>query len=109
MRSITRSWRKRSPGSAASGDNNTLHLEQLPGGPHLTYCTNIHAGETWGEISASLDAHVPAIKATVSPDAPMGLGLRLSGIAAAELMQPRELQRFRDQLACLDAYVFTIN
>jgi hypothetical protein len=86
-----------------------LHLEQLPGGPHLTYCTNIHAGETWGEISASLDAHVPAIKATVSPDAPMGLGLRLSGIAAAELMQPRELQRFRDQLACLDAYVFTIN
>ena len=25
----------------------------LPGEPHLTYCTNIHAGETWAEIEAS--------------------------------------------------------
>jgi hypothetical protein len=86
-----------------------LHLKQLPGGPHLTYCTNIHAGETWGEISGSLDTDVPLIKAAISPDAPLGLGLRLSGIAAAQLVQPRELQRFRDQLVRMGAYVFTIN
>ena len=86
-----------------------MRLEQLPGCPHLGYCTNIHAGETWAEISASLDAHVPAIKAAVSPEAPLGLGLRLSGIAAAELARADALERFRDQLARLGAYVFTIN
>jgi sugar phosphate isomerase/epimerase len=86
-----------------------VHLQRLPGGPHLTYCTNIHAGETWAEINASLDAHVPAIKAAVSPDAPFGIGLRLSGIAAAELARPAALASFRDQLDRLGAYVFTVN
>jgi sugar phosphate isomerase/epimerase len=86
-----------------------VRLEQLPGRPHLGYCTNIHAGETWDEISASLDAHVPAIKAVVSPDAVLGLGLRLSGIAAADLARPAALEGFQDQLARLGAYVFTIN
>jgi sugar phosphate isomerase/epimerase len=86
-----------------------LRIETLPGRPHLGYCTNIHAGETWAEISASLDAHVPAIKAAVSPDAEIGLGLRLSAVAAADLMRPQRLERFRDQLRRLGAYVFTIN
>ena len=63
-----------------------MRLAQLPGAPELTYCTNIHAGESWDEIRASLDAHVPRIKAQVAPDAPFGLGLRLSGVAAAELV-----------------------
>jgi hypothetical protein len=26
----------------------------LPGSPHLTYCTNIHQGETWPEIFGKL-------------------------------------------------------
>ncbi|HEX2725890.1 MAG TPA: hypothetical protein VHN20_08740, partial [Beijerinckiaceae bacterium] len=86
-----------------------MRIDTLPGRPHLGYCTNIHAGETWGEISASLDAHVPAIKAAVSPGADLGLGLRLSSIAAADLMRPQTLERFRDQLRRLGAYVFTIN
>ena len=25
---------------------------------HLTYCTNIHAGETWDEIRTNLDRYV---------------------------------------------------
>lgn len=86
-----------------------MRLDRLPGGPHLTYCTNIHAAETWTEIGASLDRHVPTIKARVSPNAPLGLGLRLSAIAAAELADAPTLDRFRDQLARLGAYVFTIN
>src|SRR3954464_8472188 len=76
-----------------------MRLASLPGSPHLTYCTNIHAGETWAEIAKSLERHVPAIKAQISPDAPLGLGLRLSGIAAAELVRPHLLDNFRDQLA----------
>ena len=31
----------------------------LPGNVHLTYCTNIHAGESWSDIRARLDDHVP--------------------------------------------------
>src|SRR5918994_2526592 len=86
-----------------------MRLAELPGEPELTYCTNIHAGESGGEIAASLDEHVPRIKAQVGPAEPFGLGLRLSGIAAAELARPEPLARFKDQLARLGAYVFTLN
>src|SRR4051812_11439896 len=86
-----------------------MRLPELPSEPALTYCTNIHAGESWDEIRTSLDEHVPRIKARVSPSAPFGLGLRLSAIAAAELSAPEPLARFKAQLARLGAYVFTIN
>jgi sugar phosphate isomerase/epimerase len=86
-----------------------MHLGYLPGDVHLTYCTNIHAGETWGEVLASLKTHVPQIKAQVSPDRPMGLGLRLSGIAAEELEAPAALQEFQGFLADEGLYVFTVN
>ena len=39
----------------------------------------------------------------------MGIGLRLSGEAAATVRQPEALAAFRDQLSTLGAYVFTIN
>jgi sugar phosphate isomerase/epimerase len=86
-----------------------MRLDHLPGDVNLTYCTNIHAGERWPDIRTSLDAHVPAIKAAVAPDRAFGIGLRLSGEAAASARQPEELAAFRDQLTALDAYVFTIN
>jgi sugar phosphate isomerase/epimerase len=86
-----------------------MKLNQLSGNVHLTYCTNIHAGQSWQDIRASLDEYVPAIKSTVAPSQPMGIGLRLSGEAAAVARQPEALASFRDQLAVLGAYVFTIN
>ena len=86
-----------------------MRLRGPPGDVHLTYCTNIHAGESWPDIRASLDAHVPAIKAAVAPDRALGIGLRLSGIAAAAARAPDALAAFRRQLAALGAYVFTIN
>ena len=86
-----------------------MHLDHLPGDVHLTYCTNIHAGETWSEVRQSLAAHVPQIKAQVSPQKPMGLGLRLSGIAAEELSAPAALAEFRRFLSDHGLYVFTIN
>lgn len=51
----------------------------------ITYCTNIHPGETWAETVAALAGHIPAIKAAVSPDSPFPIGLRLSNTAAREL------------------------
>lgn len=86
-----------------------MRLNGLPGEVDLTYCTNIHGGETWREVLASLEAHVPAIKANISPSAPMGVGLRLSGVAVEELSRPRPFAELREFLATHDLYVFTIN
>lgn len=80
-----------------------------PGAPHLTYCTNIHAGESWTEVRASLSEHVLAVKAKVAPDRPFGVGLRLSAAAAGELCEPSVLEELRAFLAANGLYVFTIN
>lgn len=81
----------------------------LPGRPHLTYCTNIHAGETWDEIEAALTRYLPAVKAHVSPNQPMGVGLRLSAVAAKQLSEPGTLARFKRMLEQGSFYVFTVN
>lgn len=82
---------------------------RLPGRPHLSYCTNIHAGETWSEIDAALRKHLPAVKSRVSPNAPMGVGLRLSAVAATDLVTPETLAGLQQFLAENDLYVFTVN
>jgi sugar phosphate isomerase/epimerase len=83
---------------------------RVAGGPvHLTYCTNIHAAESWTEVNAAVRAHLPEVKARVSPHAPMGVGLRLSHEAARELEQPEHMEAFKDFLHREGLYVFTIN
>lgn len=79
------------------------------GRPHLTYCTNIHAGETWAEVRANLERYVLAVKSRVAPDRPFGVGLRLSAQAALTLAEPGELLAFRAFLETHGLYVFTIN
>ncbi len=76
---------------------------------HLTYCTNIHTGENWQEHFAALQQNFPAIKNEVSPNAPMGIGLRLSNIASLELVKKEELESFHQWLNKNQAYVFTMN
>lgn len=76
---------------------------------HLTYCTNIHPGESWAEVRRNIETHVVAVKARVSPDAPFGLGLRLSADAARSLDEPHALEEFRALLARHGLYVFTLN
>jgi len=78
-------------------------------GAHLTYCTNIHRGETWADTRAALERHLPDVKRMFAPHQTMGVGLRLSAIASETLAQPRELARFQDFLAGHGLYVFTIN
>lgn len=79
------------------------------GSSHLSYCTNIHPGETWDEIRANLERYVPGLRRRLSPDAPFGLGLRLSAVAAEELARPDVLETFEDFLRRESLYVFTIN
>lgn len=76
---------------------------------HLTYCTNIHAGENWPDHFAALQANFPAIKNSLSPHDPMGIGLRLSNIASIQLSDPEELEIFKEWLFKNNAYVFTMN
>ncbi|MEG6507780.1 metabolite traffic protein EboE [Methyloligella sp. 2.7D] len=81
----------------------------LPGRPHLTYCTNIHQGESWAEIETNLTRYLPEVKSRVSPHEPMGVGLRISGEAAPVLAGAEKLAALRDFLAENDLYVFTVN
>jgi hypothetical protein len=79
------------------------------GGSDLTYCTNIHPGESWEEISGNLRRFLPSIKRRVSGDEPFGIGLRLSAVAAQALRQPETMQQFSDFMAEENLYVATIN
>lgn len=76
---------------------------------HLSYCTNIHAGESWAEHFEALKQHFPAIKKGVSPGQSMGIGLRLSNSASRDILQADQLQIFKKWLSENDAYVFTMN
>ncbi len=76
---------------------------------HLSYCSNIHTGEIWSEHFAQLKQHVPSVKAQVSPDQPMGLGLRFANQASIDLQDPAELKALQSWLAEQNLYVFTLN
>jgi len=76
---------------------------------HLTYCTNIHAGEPLEEVMASLARHLPAIKAQVAGVQPFGVGLRLGYAAANSLRDAAAMARLKRFLAEGGYYVFTIN
>ncbi|HTE07514.1 MAG TPA: metabolite traffic protein EboE [Flavitalea sp.] len=76
---------------------------------HLTYCSNIHAGESWKDHFDRLKEHIPAIKKQVAPDIAFGIGLRLSNEASLELIKAEQVLAFQLWLKEEDCYVFTMN
>ncbi len=82
---------------------------EIAGRPHLTYCTNIHPGETWSEIRRNLEQYVLQVREKVARNCAYGIGLRLSGQAAHALSEPKTLDDFRTFLRDHNLYVFTIN
>jgi hypothetical protein len=76
---------------------------------HLTYCTNIHAGESWNAHFESLKTNFPLIKDQAAGEQPMGIGLRLSHAASVDLQNSTKLGEFKTWLQENDAYVFTMN
>jgi sugar phosphate isomerase/epimerase len=80
-----------------------------PEGAHLTYCTNIHPGETLRDVETVLSTLVPDVKQRISPEAPFGVGLRLAAQATSELEAPGALDRLRALLDQGGLYVFTLN
>lgn len=83
---------------------------KLPGrSGHLTYCTNVHQGETWDEVWQVLQGDVLAVRSDVASEEPFAIGLRLSGVALAEASRPKALEQIKAYLATNDLYVFTLN
>ncbi len=82
---------------------------------HLAYCTNIHPAETWAQTREVLESHVVTVRdrlradGALAADAPFAIGLRLSAVAAAELLTENHLSDFKHWLESSQTYVFTIN
>lgn len=77
---------------------------------HLTYSTLVHPGDTWEEMRDSLYTYVPQVKQRFSPDAPMGVSLRISNASSLALIDDvEECARVREFLDAGDLYVFTVN
>ena len=75
----------------------------------LTYCSNIHPGESWEEHFAQLKQHIPLIIENINPVHTFGIGLRLSNSASLELTKQKNLLLFIEWLKENDCYVFTMN
>ena len=76
---------------------------------HLTYCLNVHPGETWQDVLAAVEGPALEVKRLLAPDEPFGLGLRLSATAVAEAVGSGCTEGFRRKLRELGMYVFTVN
>jgi hypothetical protein len=76
---------------------------------HLTYCSNIHPGETWEEVEANLKKYIPLVRSQVLPGEKFGIGLRLSAQAADELEKPERLAALKRFLSDNELYIFTLN
>lgn len=74
----------------------------------ITYCTNIHPGERWGDVFLNLRTHLPVVKQAVSPQEPFPVGLRLGNYAANE-MDERKAGEFHAWCGENGFFVPTIN
>jgi hypothetical protein len=78
-------------------------------GFHLSYCSNIHPGESWEATFQNLKIYIPEVRQRLKADGPFGIGLRLSNEASLVLERPEKLREFQDWLRKVNAYVFTLN
>ena len=77
---------------------------------HLTYSTLVHPGDTWPEMKNSLVTFVPEVKKRFSPNAPMGVSLRLANASVEELLaKPEERTWLKKFLEDNNLYIFTVN
>ena len=75
----------------------------------LTYCSNIHPGESWADVMHNLNSHLLDVKKSLgNPHEPFPLGLRIAAQAASEIDNAaiEEFHRWCQQHNC---YLLTIN
>lgn len=85
-----------------------MRIARIPG-CHLTYCTNIHPGESWDQVFSQFRKFLPAVKHSVSPDLNFGVGARFSAQAVSELLKDDNLSVLKSWLIENGLYVFTLN
>lgn len=73
------------------------------------YCTNVHPGATLSEMKANLELHALAVKASICPDEPMGIGLWLSADVAAALVDQGRIEPFAAWLHERRLLPYTLN
>ena len=76
---------------------------------HLTYCSNIHAGESLREVLDNIKQHIPMVRQALKFEDKFGLGLRLSAQAAKDLANAEAQQELQQILHDQRCYIFTIN
>jgi sugar phosphate isomerase/epimerase len=77
---------------------------------HLTYCLNVHPGETWEDNFDAIRRHALTVRERVNPGRAFGLGLRLSARATDTLWgDDQRVEELLEFLAEHDLYVFTVN
>jgi hypothetical protein len=75
----------------------------------IGYCSNVHAGADLDSTRANLERFALAVKARVSPNSPMGIGLWLSGSAAERLLLDRKVEPFAAWLREVGLVPYTMN
>jgi len=76
---------------------------------HLSYCTNIHAGDAWSDVLPELQKQLPKVRNAMNFEDPLGLGLRLSRNSVDSLRREDTFEQFQSWLSDNNHYVFTIN
>jgi hypothetical protein len=77
---------------------------------HLTYCLNIHPGESWTDNITAIREKSVAVKQRVAPGQWFGLGLRISQFAAARLAADESLiEEAREVFDSNQLYAFSVN
>lgn len=76
---------------------------------HLTYCLNIHRGESWGEAVEAIGSFPVRVRTRLGATGPFALGLRLSARAAEESRASGALEAVRAVLDANGLYVVTVN
>jgi sugar phosphate isomerase/epimerase len=76
---------------------------------HLTYCLNIHRGESWAENFDAIKNFALPVRDRVAEKKSFGLGLRVAHQAALDLSKGETRKRAREFFDAQNVYAFTIN
>ena len=76
---------------------------------NLSHCINIKSENSWDVDFAYLKEYFPLLKKKLSPDKPMGIGLKISDTVSKFLVNDKEQNNLKAWLTRAGGYVATIN
>jgi hypothetical protein len=75
----------------------------------IGYCTNALPGESWDEVFRNLQVWSLEMRASLAGDFAFGIGLRLSAVAAREVLAPGRCAALKAFCRSAGVPVFTLN